>query len=37
VAGAADHAFEVMSKPYDQVALARRIAELAAGRQGGVA
>ncbi len=37
VAGSADHGFEVLAKPYDQPGLTRRIAELAARRQRGVA
>ena len=37
VAGSAEHGFEVMSKPYDQAMLTRRIAQLAVGRQRGVA
>jgi DNA-binding LytR/AlgR family response regulator len=37
VAGTTDHAFEVISSPYDQMALTRRIAGLAARRQPGIA
>ena len=36
VAGSADHGLEVMSKPYDQSILTKRIAELAAERRRGV-